>query len=191
MTRTSETPKKRTTTRIMPKHMRAVAAKNYVPTNPMDKGEMVMDPARRALPPQTQFSIPDGLKPFVIMESPYAGDIERNERYARAALRHCILMREAPFASHLLYTQPGVLRDTIHEERELGMGLGWHVMRRADFVAVYADLGFSSGMIRGVQAAMKAGLKAKMRFLGGEWAGLTPPNNRVPLDVLAYLIVED
>ena len=54
----------------------------------------------------------------VIVESPYAGDVERNERYARACIRDCLLRGEAPFASHLLYTQAGVLDDTIKEERD-------------------------------------------------------------------------
>ncbi len=47
----------------------------------------------------------------VILESPYGGtpeEVERNVKYARACLRDCLLRGEAPFASHLLYTQPGV-----------------------------------------------------------------------------------
>jgi hypothetical protein len=47
----------------------------------------------------------------VILESPFAGDVERNLRYARAALRDSLHRGEAPLASHLLYTQPGVLLD--------------------------------------------------------------------------------
>ena len=49
----------------------------------------------------------------VILESPYAGDIERNVAYARAAMRDSLLRGEAPIASHLLYTQPGVLDDQV------------------------------------------------------------------------------
>ena len=48
---------------------------------------------------------------LVIVESPYAGDIEANVAYARACLGDCLSRGEAPFACHLLYTQPGVLRD--------------------------------------------------------------------------------
>lgn len=132
------------------------------------------------------------VKHFVIVESPYAGDIARNEQYARAAIRDCILRGEAPFASHLLYTQPGVLRDKITEERELGMGLGWHVMRRADYIVVYADLGFSSGMIRGVLAAKKEGIPARLRSLKGvEWSNSVPADNKVPVEVMQYLRVEE
>jgi len=69
----------------------------------------------------------------VILESPYAGDtaedVERNLTYAREALRDSLLRGEAPIASHLLYTQKGVLDDRIREERALGIaaGLAWGV----------------------------------------------------------------
>lgn len=55
----------------------------------------------------------------VQLESPYAGDVARNRMYARRAMLDCLRHGEAPFASHLLYTQ--VLDDTIPEDRELGM----------------------------------------------------------------------
>lgn len=48
---------------------------------------------------------------LVIIESPYAGDVDRNLEYLRAAMRDCLKRGEAPFASHALYTQPGVLDD--------------------------------------------------------------------------------
>lgn len=64
----------------------------------------------------------------VILESPYAGDtaedVERNLTYAREALRDSLLRGEAPIASHLLYTQKGVLDDRIREERGLGIAAG-------------------------------------------------------------------
>ena len=67
----------------------------------------------------------------VILESPYAAAtseiVERNIDYAREALRDSLLRGEAPIASHLLYTQRGVLNDRIPEERALGIlaGLSW------------------------------------------------------------------
>lgn len=57
----------------------------------------------------------------VLIESPYAGDVARNERYARACLADSLARGEAPFASHLLYTQPGVLDDTNPHEHAAGM----------------------------------------------------------------------
>lgn len=43
----------------------------------------------------------------VVLESPFAGDVERNVRYAKACIRDCLSRGEAPIASHLLFTQPG------------------------------------------------------------------------------------
>lgn len=84
---------------------------------------------------------------LVIVESPYAGEVERNVEYARAALRDSLRHGEAPIASHLLYTQPGVLDDGIANERALGIeaGLAWR--RVADAAAFYVDLGWSTGML--------------------------------------------
>lgn len=87
----------------------------------------------------------------VILESPYAGDIETNTRYALAAMRDSLERGEAPFASHLLYTQ--VLDDTDPVEREWGIeaGLIWGAC--ADLTVVYTDLGISGGMSYGIAAA--------------------------------------
>jgi hypothetical protein len=80
----------------------------------------------------------------VIIESPYKGDIETNETYARLAMCDSIMRGEAPFASHLLYTQ--VLDDNEPNERELGLNLGISWIKAADLVAFYVDLGMSPGM---------------------------------------------
>lgn len=83
---------------------------------------------------------------LVVLESPYAGDVDRNVAYARAAIGDCLRRGEAPIASHLLFTQPGVLRDDVPEERVLGIaaGLAWHDV--ADAIVFYVDLGWSRGM---------------------------------------------
>ena len=49
---------------------------------------------------------------LVIVESPYAGDIETNVKYARRCVKDSLMRGEAPIASHLLYTQEGILDDT-------------------------------------------------------------------------------
>ena len=103
--------------------------------------------------------------PIVIIESPYAGDIERNTAYARAALFDCLERGEAPYASHLLYTQVGVLDDSNHAQRERGMAAGWAFLRCADRVVVYSDLGVSDGMRRGIQRAEHHGLEIEYRSL--------------------------
>jgi len=108
------------------------------------------------------------MKP-VIVESPFAGYVERNKRYARAAMRDCLMRGEAPLASHLLYTQDGVLDDNDTVERALGIeaGLAWGAY--ADATVVYTDLGLSRGMELGIARAKAQGRAVEYRVLGGEW----------------------
>lgn len=103
----------------------------------------------------------------VILQSPYAGDTKRNVAYARACLRDSLMRGEAPIASHLLYTQDGVLNDGIPDERRHGIdaGLAWREV--ADAVVVYRDLGLSEGMKYGIAAAEKSGLPVHYRRLDG------------------------
>jgi hypothetical protein len=90
---------------------------------------------------------------FVIIESPYSGNIVLNEKYARACVADCIARGETCFASHLFFTQPGILDENLPEERLLGIQLGYEIMKRADKVVVYHDLGFSDGMLKAMQYA--------------------------------------
>lgn len=101
----------------------------------------------------------------VILESPYAGDVEANVTYARRCLRDSLARGEAPIASHLLYTQPGVLRDDIPDDRKRGInaGLAWRTV--ADAAVVYMDRGVSEGMRYGIAAAEGAGLPVEYRWL--------------------------
>ena len=91
---------------------------------------------------------------LVIVESPYAGDIERNLHYARLCLHDCLLRGEAPFASHLLYTQESVLDDKVPEERKLGISAGLIWGSKADATVVYIDHGISNGMDEGIKRAI-------------------------------------
>ena len=102
---------------------------------------------------------------LVVIESPYAGDVERNTQYARDAMADSLHRGEAPIASHLLYTQPGILDDLIPGERTLGIeaGLAWGA--HADLVAVYSDLGASSGMALGIERALAEGREIEYRSL--------------------------
>ena len=90
---------------------------------------------------------------LVQMESPYTGDIERNLAYARDAMRDCFMRGEAPFASHLLYTQAGVLDDKLPDERSLGIGAGLLWGAHATLVVIYTDLGISGGMAAAIRRA--------------------------------------
>lgn len=107
---------------------------------------------------------------IVVVESPYAGDIEKNMRYLRACMRDCILRHEAPYASHALYTQPGVLKDEVPEERKLGIEAGFAFRPRTQKTVVYIDLGYSTGMKYGIKHAEEIGHPIEYRTLGGEWA---------------------
>lgn len=101
----------------------------------------------------------------VIIESPYAGDVERNEHYARLCMKDSFNKGEAPFASHLLYTQPNVLDDTIADERSLGIDAGLLWGTCADKTVVYTDLGISNGMKYGIENADKAGRPIEYRTI--------------------------
>jgi len=109
----------------------------------------------------------------VILESPFAHEkeFERNIAYTRACMRDCLLKGEAPFASHLLYTQIGILNDLDPYERALGIeaGLQWGVA--ASKSVVYIDLGISAGMRQGIQRALEEGRTIEQRNLPGfqEW----------------------
>lgn len=105
----------------------------------------------------------------VIVESPYAGDVKLNTRYARDCIADCLRRGEAPFASHLLYTQPGVLDDSDPEERNLGIRAGLEIGTRMDATVVYVDLGITEGMIQGIIAADAQLREVIHRRLGGEW----------------------
>lgn len=104
---------------------------------------------------------------LVIIESPYAGDVEANVEYARKAVRHSLSLGEAPIASHLLYTQPGILDDDIPDERQWGIdaGLAWRNV--AEATVVYTDNGISKGMEYGIAAAQEAGIPVEYRALYG------------------------
>jgi len=102
---------------------------------------------------------------LVIVESPFAGDIQGNIYYARMAMRDSLLRGEAPIASHLLYTQDGVLNDSIPEERQQGIDAGLAWGKVADQTAVYIDKGISRGMEYGIQRAISEGRNIEFRSL--------------------------
>ena len=100
---------------------------------------------------------------FVVVESPYAGDVENNINYARNCLRDCFMRGEFPFASHLLYTQKGILDDNIKKERSKGILAGFAWGTKADLTAVYIDLGITTGMQQGISNAKEQGRKIVYR----------------------------
>jgi hypothetical protein len=99
----------------------------------------------------------------VILESPYAGDIDTNVAYARACLRDSLQRGEAPLASHLLY--PQVLNDSDIAERRLGIDAGLTWGEVAEATVVYTDRGISAGMRFGIAKAQAQGRKVEYRTL--------------------------
>lgn len=96
----------------------------------------------------------------MIIESPFQNK-RNNVAYAKKCLEDSLLRGEAPFASHLLY--PGVLDDTVPDQRKRGIEAGHAWTEQADLVAVYVDRGFTYGMILGIIAATKAGVEIVFR----------------------------
>jgi hypothetical protein len=89
--------------------------------------------------------------PLTIIESPYAGDIERNTAYARECLADSIRRGEVAFASHLFY--PQVLSE--ETERDKGIELGYAFWPYAEVIAFYVDLGWSRGMLNARRRAVR------------------------------------
>jgi hypothetical protein len=105
---------------------------------------------------------------LVIIESPYAGDIEANVEYARAAMRDSLNRGEAPIASHLLYTQPGILIDEVPEERQWGIDAGLAWRKVAELAAFYVDRNWSGGMLAARKLYREEGFPYEVRLLDGE-----------------------
>lgn len=108
----------------------------------------------------------------IIVESPYQGkspeERARNIRYARAAVRDALMRGETPLCSHLLFTQPGILKDWIVDEWIKGMQAGWNWYHAADAVIAYVDFGTSSGMSDGIALAVRMEIPVETRRIP-EW----------------------
>lgn len=93
----------------------------------------------------------------VDLESPYAGNIKKNLKYARRCMSDSLSRGENPIASHLLYTQSGILNDRKPKERKRGIRAGKAWASLADATIVYTDLGISKGMRIGIRNAESSG----------------------------------
>jgi hypothetical protein len=95
----------------------------------------------------------------------------RNTYYARAAMLDSLLLGEAPYASHLLYTQ--VLDDDKPDERERGMSAGIalseSLLARDAVHAFYVDLGWSGGMGAAMVALNSRGEERRLSGFARTW----------------------
>ena len=87
-------------------------------------------------------------RPIVFICSPYAGDIEKNEKAARDYCRFAVGKGYIPVASHLLF--PQFMNDADPLERELGLFFGNALMSKCSEVWV-----FGSNISTGMQAEIK------------------------------------
>lgn len=101
--------------------------------------------------------------PLVVLESPYAGEVEANLAYARRAAFDCAQRGEATQASHLYYTQ--FLNDAVPEQRRLGISLGLAWVRVADYSVFYTDRGWSNGMLSALNTSWFGRKKVLIRAL--------------------------
>lgn len=113
----------------------------------------------------------------VIIESPYAGDVGANIDYGRRCLADSLARNEAPLASHLLYTQGGVLDDHNTEQRAQGIAAGHSWYAHAHLCVVYIDFGISPGMRAGIGRAKHFNVPVTYR----EFINETGPASEVQL----------
>jgi len=97
----------------------------------------------------------------VIIESPYAGNVQRNVEYAKLCLKDSLNRGEAPIASHLLYTQ--VLDDLKPNERKHGIDAGLEWLKVADLHVFYVDYGWSLGMLHAQRKSNDLKIKVETR----------------------------
>ena len=109
------------------------------------------------------------LEKLVVIESPFKGkgyhETELNILYARACAHDCLTKGEYPYASHLFYTQDGILDDKDEKERWLGInaGIAWGNLSKK--TVVYQDRGISKGMKYGIKRAEEKGKEIEFRNL--------------------------
>lgn len=108
---------------------------------------------------------------MVYVESPYGAKtdfgVSENELYARECVADCIAHGENPYASHLFFTQPGILNDRVPEDRELGMTLGFAWAALCEASVFYIDRGWSPGMVEGYKNAKACGRPVLIRSIKG------------------------
>lgn len=109
----------------------------------------------------------------IIIESPYRGDgtqkvIRSNTLYARRCVRDSIDRGEAPFASHLFYTQMSILDDSVAYERAIGIECGLDWAKLSAYSVFYTDKGWSPGMLAALHDFnLKQNRPFKIRSLDG------------------------
>ncbi len=106
---------------------------------------------------------------LVIIESPYRGkgyeETEINILYAQACIQDSLNRGEFPYASHLFFTQQGLLDDKNPKERTKGIMTGLEWGKMASTKVVYTDRGISEGMQKGIDFSKEIGQEVIKRKL--------------------------
>ncbi len=92
---------------------------------------------------------------LVYIASPYAGDIEKNVAFAKAACRYAAAQGCTPVAVHLMY--PQFLDDCVPKEREAGLKMGMRVLAACDEIWLCGER-MSAGMKAEEAEAKRLGL---------------------------------
>lgn len=95
---------------------------------------------------------------LVYICSPFAGDIESNVRFARAACLYAAEQGCAPVAVHLLY--PQILDDNIPAQREIGIRMGLRVLASCDELWICGER-ISHGMSCEIAEAGRLGIPVR------------------------------
>lgn len=85
---------------------------------------------------------------LVVIESPFAGELDRNRVYLDRCILDCLARGESPYASHRMLTS--ALDDLVHAQRTYGIQAGFYWRRAASATIVYCDYGVSRGMQLGI-----------------------------------------
>lgn len=100
---------------------------------------------------------------LVYICSPYAGDVENNVRFAKAACRYAMKQGCAPIAVHLLY--PQILNDAVPSERKAGIRMGLRVLASCEELWLCGGA-VSHGMSCEIAKAGRLGIP--IRYLSAE-----------------------
>ena len=106
-------------------------------------------------------------RPLVYICSPYRGNIEKNTASAQAYCRMAVERGCIPIAPHLLF--PQFLDDSLEEERELGMFMGFVLLSKCRELWAFGDL-ISDGMEQEIRKAEARGIPVRRFKPSGEEA---------------------
>lgn len=100
----------------------------------------------------------------VIIETPYAGNIELNVEFTKACVRDSLINHnENPQCLHLIY--PKIINDDEIGERNLGIDRSFAIHQKANRKVYYLDRGFTDGMKDGFLHSIASGIPVEFRCL--------------------------